>query len=145
MAKPPPHGSPLPVPHLGSLCPCPLLLSPLPLLPTPSPLHVPLPLGKHPLFRVGSCFIVATCHSPLPMLLLSLPLRPLLLWVGWVCQLWCAGNWPLGGLCPGSGLTMLANIRSACSLGVLLPPNGGGALSPTPVVGGLLRFEKNLF
>ena len=59
-----------------------------------------------------------------------LPLPP------WMCRACCMGAraWPLGGLPPGSALTILSRISRACSSGSPLTPNGGGAppLHPRP-------------
>ena len=75
--------------------------------------------------------------SPLMTHLLLPPplsLSPLLLTprVERVCRLWGAGDWPLGRLRPGGELNISAIMARACSSGVPLHPNGGGAHSPCP-------------
>ena len=113
-----------------------LLLTPLPPLLAPSPLHALSPRGGPHLFGGGvllfCCPVPLPSPPPLPPPLQSLPLRPLPPRVGRVCCLCGARSWPLGGLRPGSVLTILLNNTRACSLGVPLPPKGGGTLSPTP-------------
>ena len=66
---------------------------------------------------------------PLPPLLSLMP-RPLDPWIFWACCVG-AGVWPLGGLPPGRKFPIRAKIDLACSSGAPLPPNGGGAPSPT--------------
>ena len=79
--------------------------------------------------------------SPLPLTLLSpphhpprraRPPRPLAPWIFRAC---CesSGVWTLCGPPPGVRFMIRATMARACSSGVPLPPNGGGAPTSTPV------------
>ena len=123
---------------MGSLRPCPL---PLPLLPPnpPSPPRYLWPRGA-PGFSPSVCGGGGVCGF-VPLFTPSLlPLSPCL---SHLCSTpplpprfcrsccWFAGVWPLVGPPPGGKLTMRSTMDRACSSGFPLPPNGGGATSPT--------------
>ena len=70
--------------------------------------------------------------SPIPPLRTLRP-QSLAPWICWACCVWVAGVGPLCRPPPGVKFMIQATIAWACSSGVPLPPNGGGAPTPTPV------------
>ena len=79
--------------------------------------------------------------SPLPLTLLSCSPLPTLRYLPpcplapWVCRACCGISrvWPPCGPPPGVKIMIRATTAWACSLGISLLPNGGGAPTPTLV------------